>query len=151
NNSNISAIPPQEGLRLGGPLNNRGTIDVQTGSLVINGDVTNTMLIGLDPKAVVSVTGTYSQIGSLRIMLGGAPATHQFGRLLISGAATLSGTLDLELANGFVAAPTDTCVVATYGSETGDFGVVTGNATLETEQTNPDSIVVAEQIAGAAA
>ena len=50
-------------------------------------------------------------------------ATTSFGRVTSTGAATLDGTLNVALVNGFVPTPGDTFAVLTFASNTGTFAL----------------------------
>ncbi len=53
--------------------------------------------------AISNVTGNYSQLtGKLTIELAGTTPGNGFDQLLVNGTATLGGTLDVDLLNGFV-------------------------------------------------
>ena len=63
---------------------------------------------------------TQSATGKLRFEIGGR-SLGDYGRLAVTGKATLAGVLAAELADGFVPALGDTFQVATYGSMAGGF------------------------------
>jgi hypothetical protein len=73
----------------------------------------------------LTVTGNYGggtqQYTVLDIGLGGAGAGSQYGQLDVSGTATLVGTLDVSLSNGFVPYPGETFDIVTAGSRSGTF------------------------------
>jgi len=75
----------------------------------------------------LSVTGNYTQgsKGALDINLA---ATTQFNTLNVTGKATLGGTLNIGLLNGFVPAPNSTFKVLTCSSRSGTFATVNGTA-----------------------
>jgi hypothetical protein len=68
------------------------------------------------------VGGTYTQsgTGTLEVQLGGPPASALFGKLVV-GSATLHGTLQVDLVNGYVGIPDDVFRILTAGSVMGDF------------------------------
>jgi uncharacterized repeat protein (TIGR01451 family) len=105
----------------GSPLNFTGGI--LQGSGTITGNVSNgaTVAPGFSP-GVITVTGTYTQTntGTLQIQLAGAlPA--QYDQLLVSGSATLGGTLDVTFIGGYVPTGGETYDVLTFASNSGDF------------------------------
>ena len=61
--------------------------------------------------------------GTIRTTIAGT-ATTDFGRFLISGAVTLSGTLELALSGGFTPLLGQSFQVMTYGSRTGTLGSI---------------------------
>ena len=67
----------------------------------------------------------------------GGTVTSQFGRLTVSGAATLDGTLNLALVNGFSPAIGNSFPVMTFGSRTGQFITINGTALGNGKQFTP--------------
>lgn len=65
---------------------------------------------------------TQTASGLLNIEMGGTSAA-QFDRLAIGGSATLGGTLNVTLLNGYVPTLDDNFPVMTYGSRTGEFAI----------------------------
>ena len=61
--------------------------------------------------------------GVLNVQLGGT-AANEYGRLAVTGSATLDGTLAVELANGFVPTLAQTFPVLTYASRTSSFAQI---------------------------
>lgn len=76
----------------------------------------------------LAITGTYTQTvaGDLDIEIGGLIAGTQFDRVTSTGAASLNGTLNISLINGFEPMEGDSFVIMTYGSRTGNFSIVNG-------------------------
>jgi hypothetical protein len=70
---------------------------------------------------------TFGSGSSVEVDLGGTGA-GQFGQVQVTGAATLGGTLNLNLVNGYTPVSGDAIQIATYGSETGQFATVNGTA-----------------------
>jgi hypothetical protein len=85
-------------------FNNNGTVDLQTGSLAINGGY----ILSGSPQ--------------LKLVLGGVNPGTQFSQETFAGSATLGGILSVTLANGFMPTNGQSFAVVTYGSETGQFG-----------------------------
>ena len=106
-------------LESGGVLQGGGTID---------GDLTNDGEIDLGgTSTTVTVNGNYSQTNSGTLLAGlGSPAIY--GQLLVTGNASLDGTLTAELVDNFTPALGDQFPVLTFGSVNGDFA--TKNLTL---------------------
>jgi hypothetical protein len=116
----------------GGKLAATGLVDLQggvlSGSGAVSGNVNNAAAVGPgDSAGTISITGDYTQTsaGSLNIELGGASA-GQFDVLQVSGTATLDGTLNVSLINGYNPAPPDSFQILTFGSRVGDFATMNG-------------------------
>ena len=79
-----------------------------------------------NPIGTLSISGTYTQTstGVMNIDLGGLTAGTQFDQVAVTGAATIGGTLNLALANGFSPAASNAFKVLTYGSRSGTFATV---------------------------
>ncbi|MGE0814057.1 MAG: hypothetical protein AB7O93_11985, partial [Vicinamibacterales bacterium] len=76
----------------------------------------------------LSVTScvAFSNTGSVQLRIGGTSA-GQYDVLAGGSGATLGGTLDLPLVNGFVPASGNTFNVVTYNSRIGTFAVIDGH------------------------
>jgi hypothetical protein len=114
-----------------------GIIQISSGSVFgnggnLNGNTSNsgTLNIGdaVKQAGAETVTGTYTQnaAGALAIDIGGTTAGTQFDQLTITGAASLNGTLNLDLINGFVPTMTETFDIINFASLTGTFATVNG-------------------------
>jgi len=104
-----------------GVIHGAGTVDVATTTFA------NAGLVGPGLSAgVLTVTGNYPQTasGTLAIELGGTTVGSQYDRLVVTGAATLAGTLNVTLIGGFTPAAGDQVTVLTFASRTGDFATV---------------------------
>src|SRR5262249_40107703 len=78
---------------------------------------------------ILTISGNYTQTsaGTLNLEIGGTSASNpDFDRPQISGASSLSGTLNVSLINGFVPAPPQSFRVMTFGSRSGDFTTENG-------------------------
>jgi hypothetical protein len=62
--------------------------------------------------------------GLLRIELGGHNPGTEYDQLVVGGNASLAGTLELHLINGFVPQPGDEFQILTCGSQTGQFSQI---------------------------
>ena len=106
---------------------NSGSFALASGATFTTvGPLANDGTIALGPASVLSVTGAYSQDASaaLGVVLGGRPASGQFGQLKSSGPAALDGTLDLSLADGFGPTAGDAYAILTASSVTGTFASI---------------------------
>jgi hypothetical protein len=114
-----------------------GNFTVQNGrNFTTAGDFTNTGNLILGPGSTFRVTGNYLQdpSGTLEVQLGDVPASGQFGQLVVDQQATLDGTLQMDLVNGYAGNPGDTFPIVTFGSRSGDFT----NLNLAGGTWNPD-------------
>jgi hypothetical protein len=102
-------------------------LDLQGGALTgfgtIQGDVDNQSLVAPGASAgTLTNNGSYSQdpVASLDIELGGALA-GEFDQLVVTGATTLSGTLNVTLINAFAPAGGDGFPIVQHAGATGTF------------------------------
>ena len=126
-----------------GVINGMGTLNV-LGTLFTNAGQINPGGSGL--PGILNITGAYSQTvtGVLNIELGGlSPA--QFDRLAITGSATLDGTLNASLINGFTPSANDSFQVMTYGSRTGAFAAINCIGWTCTPNYNPTNLTLVAQ------
>jgi hypothetical protein len=104
-------------------FNNAGTLNQQaTGTHVIDTTFNNSGNITLDPGILSMSSALTTNITNIKI--GGTTAGTEYGRLATTGAATLNGTLNVSLINGFVPNVGDSFTIMTYGSKTGTFSTV---------------------------
>ncbi len=110
-----------------------GAVDVPdgvklTGTGTITGDVSNSGIIspGTSP-GVINVGGSYEQSdeGELSIELGGTTAGTGYDQLLITGAASLDGDLEVTLIDPFEPAEGDSFNIMTFASRIDEFVSVT--------------------------
>lgn len=113
---------------VGSVFGNGGTLSAGTGTITDNatfniGDTT--MAAGKE-----KITGKYSQsaTGALDIDIEGTIAGTQFDQLTISGAASLNGTLNLDLINGFVPTIGSMFDILNASSVTREFATVNGTS-----------------------
>lgn len=118
NVSNIAALPPVN-IPLAGVLRAAG---------VVNGSIANagTLAPGNSP-GTLSITGDYTQDASatLAMELGGTTMGSGYDHLAITGLATLSGTIQVELYNGYQPQMGATFDLLDWGSIDGTFAQVT--------------------------
>jgi hypothetical protein len=108
-----------------------------SGSGLVNANVVNAGRINVGDTGVpgiLTINGDYTQAstGVLHVEIGGILPGSQYGRLQISGQATLDGTLDVRLINGYTPAPGTSFEVLTFDSRTGTsvFASRTGDGSL---------------------
>jgi hypothetical protein len=108
----------------GGTLLGTGTLAavVNSSSVVVAGDATT-------KAGKLTVTGSYTQnvTGVLDVAIGGTTAGSQYSQLAVSNGASLKGTLNIKLINGFVPASGATFTILTAGTRTGQFSTVNGS------------------------
>jgi hypothetical protein len=117
----------------GGALQSSTILEINGGNLegfgTLTADVASSGQVkpGLSP-GLLSISGTYAQAaaGALSVEIGGVTAGSQFDKLAIAGAATLGGTLNVSLINGFRPSLGDVFQIMTFESYSGDFSTVTG-------------------------
>jgi hypothetical protein len=113
----------------GGTVTAGDLFDNQVGSVygsgVINGDVRNA---GLLSAGALTINGDYTQTagGTQYVFIGGLQAGSQYSQLVVHGLATLDGTLDVQLINGFRPQPGDQFQVLLFGEGRGTFAHQTG-------------------------
>jgi hypothetical protein len=112
------------GLAAGGlTIRSNGVVNVLTsGSVTSQGPVTNQGTLSIREGAV-ALQGGFAPTGGR--LLFGLHSPGKFGRISVSGAATLDGALGVEWLNGFVPALGQSFPVVTYGSRTGTFTELT--------------------------
>ncbi len=97
-------------------------------------------MVGPASTLNVGVAG-FVNTGTVGLRLGGI-APGEFDRILVSGSATLSGTLDVRTMNGFVPASGDSFNLLTYGSRTGQFATILGNGETYTPTYGPSALTL---------
>ncbi len=105
----------------GGVLGGVGTVDgnVSNAGQVIPG--------GVGAEGILNVSGSYTQsaAGSFTVNLAGPSAGTGYSQLIVSGEATLAGTLNVNLVNGYVPANGVAFQVLDYNPNSGQFATIT--------------------------
>ena len=120
-----------------GTLQASGVFTIQAGSVTVSGAATltgnltnnGTLNIGNgSTTGTIANTGNYTQgtSATLGIGIGGLTPGTQFDQLTVSGTATLAGTLNLSLINGYMPSAGNSFQIITCGTRCGTFGTVTG-------------------------
>jgi len=114
----------------GGSISSSTTMDIQGGALAGAGTVTANVtsaghaVPGL-PLGALDISGNYTQstAGSLDVSLGGTNGGTDYDQLLLTGTgvASLGGTLNVDLVNGFTPTGGDSFTLLTFTSATGAF------------------------------
>ncbi|MBZ5600040.1 MAG: FG-GAP-like repeat-containing protein [Acidobacteriia bacterium] len=117
-----------------GTLKARGLINIQAGNVfgtkTLAGSVTSSGTITPGDSAtqtgLLAITGAYTQTstGSLNISVGGLTAGTQFSQLNVAQSASVDGTLNLSLINGFVPNIGDTFKILNASSVSGTFATI---------------------------
>ncbi len=114
-------------------LNGGGALTITNGAALLvagsfTGDVVNQgSLSTANGPAVITITGNYTENSSaiLNIQAAGSNAsTPAFDQLIVSGTATLAGTLNVTLLNGFVPDPTQSFTVVSGHPVSGTYATV---------------------------
>jgi hypothetical protein len=127
------------------PVNLQGGTLKGTGT--VSGQIINSGIVAPGSSAGI-ITGTtgYTQYttGTLNIELGGLTPGTQYDQLKVTGAASLAGTLNVSLINGYIPNVGDSFTIMTHGSRTGNFGTVNFNCTSRTWSItyNPTSVTI---------
>jgi hypothetical protein len=117
----------------GSIFGNGGTLNAGTSTLM------NSATFNIGDKTLSAgteaITGAYTQssTGVLNVAIGGTTAGTQFDQLTISGAASLNGTLNLDLINSFVPTVGETFDILNAGSVAGTFATMNGLTISPTE------------------
>ncbi|MEJ0103711.1 MAG: T9SS type A sorting domain-containing protein [Bacteroidota bacterium] len=112
-------------LTVSSTLTDNGTL--KGNGTLVNANLTNTGIVAPGTSAgKLSLTGDFNNsTGTMNIELGGATtAGTDYDQFAVSGAATLSGTLNVSFINGFIPLTGNQFVIMTYGSQTGTFTTI---------------------------
>jgi len=104
-------------------LQGNGTLDVVSTSFTNAGTVNPGAAVG-----TLSILGSHPQVssGTINVEIGGRTAGLEYDQLQISGKATLAGTLNIGLTNGFRPNGGDRFEVIRYGSNALAFDHING-------------------------
>jgi hypothetical protein len=116
NNGSVTGATPSARLGLSGFVNGTGTFD----HVVFTG----TFSPGLGTAVLNAGNIEYAETSTLVLEIGGpAPGTGH-DQIVMSGAAVLDGTLDVDLLGGFIPSAEQSFTLMTYGSHTGQFSAL---------------------------
>jgi hypothetical protein len=120
-----------------GPINIQGGSVFGTGNLSasVNSSGVITPADSAAKTGILTITGAYTQnpAGTLDINIAGTSAGTQFDQLAVTGIASLGGTLNIGLLNGFVPAVGSTFQILTASSVSGKFATVNGASISSSE------------------
>ena len=110
-------------------------------SLTVNGNLTNDATLRLGSAGHVTVGGDFVNTanGVLDLDIRGTALT-EFSRFTVAGVATLGGTLNAALVNGFVPASGDRFQFMTFGSHTGFFSTSNLPPSFTLDQSDPTDL-----------
>jgi hypothetical protein len=99
------------------------------GALLTSLSNSGTIASKTNSPGLLTVSGTFAQssTGILGIELGGTSAGTTYDQIAVSGAATLGGTLNVDLVNGFAPTVGETFKILTRGSGSGTFSSLTSS------------------------
>jgi len=115
-----------------GTLNPGDTLDlasddslIGSGTLAANLVSSGTVSPG-NSAGSITVQGDYTQSadGILEIELGGTGAGTEYDQLIVTGTATMAGTLNVSLINGFIPQVGDSFTILPYGTRSGGFSTL---------------------------
>ena len=91
---------------------------------------------------MLTVHGNFAQSapGALDDQIGGTPGSGLFGKMAVSGSATLGGLFNLSLVNGFTPVVGQSFPVLSFGSETGNFASLSGLKSVLSESLTSTSL-----------
>ena len=132
-----------------GTLVAKGGLTIQTGAVSGAGTVQGNVLSsgtfvpgGVGGIGILEIVGNYSQVGAgtLLIDIEGTGAGIGFDQLQVTGTATLGGSLDVTLLNGYQPEPESVFEVTTFASSSGTFASVSGDGGVFDVVYNPDNV-----------
>ena len=106
-----------------------GAAGVLSGSGTVTANVVNDGVLSPgDSPGTLTINGAYTQdsTGILNLEIGGTTAGTQYDQLHVSGLATLAGTGNVSLVNGFGSTTGQTFQVISFGSLNGTFTTING-------------------------
>ena len=117
-----------------GTLSSNGTVNIQGGSLTgpgwIYGNLTNAGQLdpGGDSPGILYITGNYTQTksGTLSVNVAGPDPGTEYDQLIITGSATVDGTLSISAVNEFDPNESETFPIMTFKSSSGKFATING-------------------------
>ncbi len=123
-------------LSLANPTYTVPTTSLTGGTLIgtgtINGNLDNAATLEVAGASIgkLTVTGNYTQTsnGRMNVDIGGLTAGTQFDQFVVTGLATLAGSLQIQLVNSYIPNLNDGFQIVTQGSGSSTFTNVSGTA-----------------------
>ena len=112
-----------------------GTLQLLPGSSLSGGGTIAANVIsaattspGNGNPGTLTIDGHFTQYGDgvFDVQIGGLTAGSQFDQLVVTGTATLAGTLNISLINGFTPQKGNSFPIVTYASPSGEFTAYSG-------------------------
>ncbi|MFL5327601.1 MAG: putative Ig domain-containing protein [Gemmataceae bacterium] len=115
--------------RNGGTVTGGGTLNLNSlslfgvGNLTVNVNVNSSQLNPGESPGRIDVTGSYgmSPDAALNIEIGGTVGGVSYDQLVVTGSASLAGTLNVSFVNGYTPGGTTDFEIIKYGSLSGTF------------------------------
>ena len=104
-----------------------------------------------DSPGRLTVNGNYNQTsgGALNVEIGGVTPGTGFDQVAVSGSATVGGTLNLSLVNGFRPNVGQTFAIITSSSETGNFSTINSSGfTVRSDASNAGIVLTVTSVVG---
>lgn len=125
-------------------VRNEGILGAENGgTLSVTNFAPNSGVLAANTGGLITINGTFANNldGRVNVSIGGA-STSQFGRITVTGSATLDGTLNVSLANGFIPVLGNRFRFMTFASRSGFFATtngldIGGGLAFQLEQTDP--------------
>lgn len=129
---------------LAGPsVHQRGIVTLASNSrLQTAGDFTNSGLLSLGNGSTLIVDGNFTQTptGSLSVEISGSAAAGVNARIAVGKAATLAGTLNVSVVNGYLPKRGDDYQIMTFAAASGSLVAVTTPGPSFLESMQPTSL-----------
>ncbi len=109
--------------------------------------LTNAGTVILGPDCLLAVSGAYTQLAGGKYIseIADQPASGQFGVLTATGSATLDGTVEVDLVNGFGPTAGGNFQIMNFASESGNFQFISPHTPAQGDLfapvVNADSLV----------
>ena len=116
----------------GGTLNPGETLNLESGDSLIGSGTLAANLVNAgtvspgNSAGGITIEGNYTQesTGVLDIQLGGTTAGTQYDQLTVTGTATMAGTLNVSLIDGFIPQVGDSFTILPYSTRSGGFSTL---------------------------
>lgn len=122
---------------------NQGTVQAAGGAITAKFSAPNEGIVAAKAGSTLTISGAYTQAatGTTRIEVAGTAAS-QYGKVNVTGAATLAGLLQIVYADGFSPANNDAFNVLGHASRTGTFDTIDGSGVTFTPAYGPTTLTL---------
>ena len=151
-NTSSEALTDEVEIRISGVNTSDQTGNTHFYSASVNASfVSDFSGVPLNPTGILQLGGNYTQLdfATLKIDLGGT-AAGEFDQLQVAGNASLNGTLDVSMLDGFTATAGQTFDIITANSVTGTFDNVIAPEGMDVQVTYSNNSVSLQVTAGLA-